>query len=1118
MALIQFKRASSEFLKTYTDILAAGEPLFEKDTGRLKIGDGVNQYKDLPYVDERNEQVEVKVDNKSIEMDADVLKLVGFDEASKGSFLTKGEDGLEWVAVDFNNYYTKDEVDAKLAEIKTFSYSVVEQLPENPSEENEFIIYLVDNNGSMDEYIAVKDGEFYRWEMIGSVSSDVDLSGYYTSSKVDELLSEKASAETVESLEERVEALENDSTVEDHINNVDIHVTAEEKESWNNKSDFSGSYNDLTDKPEIPSIEGLAKQEDVDTALEAKADKSELTDINERLETLENKADEDTKYTGDGITVEISEDNVISAILPDVSDFMTSTEIENQFVNNDELSAALGEINETLEDKAEQSDLDDLAGRVEELESKEDKDTTYTAGDNVKIDGDDNKISVDLSEYAKKTELSTYKVVEELPSAEEAEKNTVYLLKNGDEDTYTQYVLVNGEFKALGSAQIDAYTKDEADDKFAELEGNATQAWVEEQGYLTEHQDVSNLATKEEVEAVEAKIPSEEKQAEWNAKLDETALEGLVDEETLQAAIDGIEIPEVPENVSAFNNDAGYLVASDLDDYAKTDDLPTEEEKTLWNSVEEKITSTDAEEIVNTALEDYSTTEEMNSAIEDALDGYATEQFVTDEINKITHFTYKVVDEIPTAEDADDQVIYLVAKEDGEDGNVYNEYLLIDGNVELIGDTKADLSDYVTSDDLTSAIEEVESKIPTTVAELTDADDYVTVESLTNDEGTGLIDEINSALEDITNEEETGRLDEVEKKLEELEGASHDFTEVTLEDGQSHEDALATVENPVEGDYAVVITPIADGKNERTAYVYCDDAWKALDGNYSADNVFFGKDLIYTENIGVLKVDSTGSGTIAAEGKSLTQVISAILAEEKNPEVTQPTAKLTSSNIGSKEVGEKVSITYTVTTTDGSYQYDGNAGMTFDNYSITFNDETLTTKTGTFSEVQVIDSMSLQMTGSVDASGASMPHTNIGNDYADGKIEDTTISLSNSTKLTGYRKCFYGYKTSGKLLDVDNLTSGDIRGLNWNTTGSTSFTARDMTGMQQIFVAIPHSTGIKKVAIANSKTDAPQTVEGPVTVAVEGANGYTAIDYDVFYCYNAAPDSGTNNYKFTASK
>ena len=49
-------------------------------------------------------------------------------------------------------------------------------------------------------------------------------------------------------------------------------VTDAEKAIWNAKSDFSGSYNDLTDKPSIPSISGLATETYVDEAVSTKAD------------------------------------------------------------------------------------------------------------------------------------------------------------------------------------------------------------------------------------------------------------------------------------------------------------------------------------------------------------------------------------------------------------------------------------------------------------------------------------------------------------------------------------------------------------------------------------------------------------------------------------------------------------------------------------------------------------------------------------------------------------------------------------------------------------------------------------------------------------------------------
>ena len=44
-------------------------------------------------------------------------------------------------------------------------------------------------------------------------------------------------------------------------------VTDAEKTAWNAKSNFSGNYNDLTNKPTIPSIAGLATEEYVNNAI-----------------------------------------------------------------------------------------------------------------------------------------------------------------------------------------------------------------------------------------------------------------------------------------------------------------------------------------------------------------------------------------------------------------------------------------------------------------------------------------------------------------------------------------------------------------------------------------------------------------------------------------------------------------------------------------------------------------------------------------------------------------------------------------------------------------------------------------------------------------------------------
>ena len=69
-----------------------------------------------------------------------------------------------------------------------------------------------------------------------------DLSNYYTTAQTNTKISQAVSGKT------------NQSDFSGHTANTTVHVTAQDKTNWNNKSDFSGSYNDLTDKPTIPTV------------------------------------------------------------------------------------------------------------------------------------------------------------------------------------------------------------------------------------------------------------------------------------------------------------------------------------------------------------------------------------------------------------------------------------------------------------------------------------------------------------------------------------------------------------------------------------------------------------------------------------------------------------------------------------------------------------------------------------------------------------------------------------------------------------------------------------------------------------------------------------------------
>lgn len=83
-------------------------------------------------------------------------------------------------------------------------------------------------------------------------------------------------------------------------------VTEAEKATWNAKSNFSGNYNDLTNKPTIPSIEGLASTTYVDDAVKDKVDK----DGNKVLSTNDYTTAEKNKLASiaDGAEVNVNAD------------------------------------------------------------------------------------------------------------------------------------------------------------------------------------------------------------------------------------------------------------------------------------------------------------------------------------------------------------------------------------------------------------------------------------------------------------------------------------------------------------------------------------------------------------------------------------------------------------------------------------------------------------------------------------------------------------------------------------------------------------------------------------------------------------------------------------------
>ena len=325
--------------------------------------------------------------------------------------------------------------------------------------------------------------------------------------------------------------------------------------------------------------------------------------------------------------------------------------------------------------------------------------------------------------------------------------------------------------------------------------------------------------------------------------------------------------------------------------------------------------------------------------------------------------------------------------------------------------------------------------------------------------------------------------------------------------------ALAEITSPVKGDIAIIKEALQGGKYQYTAYVRGETNWEAMDGNYDAENVYFQKDLTITAPIGVQTIPSSGSKTLSTTGKNIKQVFDMIVAEEKNPETAQPTAELNSSNIGSKEVGTNIAIAYSFATTPGSYTYGPDTGVTFSGYEATFNGETLTGASGTFASIQVTDSTNLSISGRCSSSEGAIPVTNLGNPYEAGKIAAKNYTPSKGT-LTGFRGWFYGYYNGDQAIaDPAAITSAQIRGI--GSGPKTSFpSTMNTTKMQQMFFAAPKGKK-SSVSISNAVNGAPLTVVKS-TCSVEGANGYDAVEYDLFYVANAVAEGGDSKWNIVA--
>ena len=91
---IRLKRGTSEAWTRVNPVLLEGEPGFEKDTNKLKIGNGTSKWTELPYF---NQEFSIAPDGKSITYSDSAIELYGYSTAGEGQIPSKGKDHIEWI-------------------------------------------------------------------------------------------------------------------------------------------------------------------------------------------------------------------------------------------------------------------------------------------------------------------------------------------------------------------------------------------------------------------------------------------------------------------------------------------------------------------------------------------------------------------------------------------------------------------------------------------------------------------------------------------------------------------------------------------------------------------------------------------------------------------------------------------------------------------------------------------------------------------------------------------------------------------------------------------------------------------------------------------------------------
>lgn len=317
-------------------------------------------------------------------------------------------------------------------------------------------------------------------------------------------------------------------------------------------------------------------------------------------------------------------------------------------------------------------------------------------------------------------------------------------------------------------------------------------------------------------------------------------------------------------------------------------------------------------------------------------------------------------------------------------------------------------------------------------------------------------------------------------------------------DGQDGKDG----HTPVKGEDYFTPEDVSEVAQEAAKLVTIDQV--------TPDQVVFPDGLQTTYAIGKVKLVN-GSAELVPAGGTLEDFFD-VFVDEKNPAITQPSVQITFDQAKTYEVGTVVSPEYSAKLSPGKYSYGPATGVVAKAWEVTDTDgHSADTASGSFPDVTVGDDTSYKITAKASYDAGAIPQTNVGNEYAAGQIKAGSKSAT-SVSITGYRNSFYG-----TMAEKDDITSDVIRQLAGKSgaalVNGSSFDVPVPLGAVRVVVAYPATLqDISSIKDGNGLNAEIASSFTPQTVQVEGANGFTAIDYKVYTLDFAEANDTANTF------